>query len=68
MSKRTLPPMLKTKTSISPISVSISRNSFVTGSPSRASEPKGWTLPPASVIWATRCLSLSALRRVTAAL
>jgi len=47
MSKRTLPPMLKTKTSISPISVSISRNSFVACSSSRASEPKGWTLPPA---------------------
>src|SRR6266851_9223557 len=67
MSKRTLPPMLKTKTSISPISVSISRNSFSTCSSSRASEPKGWTLPPFPVISATRCFSLSALRRVTTA-
>src|SRR5688572_22104934 len=67
MSKRTLPPILKTKTSISPISVSIWRKSSVTCASSRASEPKGWTLPPSLVICATRCCSLSALRRVTTA-
>src|SRR5258708_6759616 len=67
MSKRTLPPILKTNTSISPISDSTSRKSFITCSSSRASEPKGWTLPPFPVISATRCFSLSALRRVTTA-
>ncbi len=67
ISKRTLPPMLKTKTSMSPISVFDLAEQFHDLFLVARVRAERWTLPPSRVISATRCFSLSALRRVATA-